>query len=557
MPDSDDIGDIGELELCRLARQRGITPNRPKADRKGWDVLLELPMVRLANPSFSLDLLPGALSCKVQVKTTMSDNARISLKLSNWHLMVTDSTPWFVARIVLDESLQVVDRHLIHVNEHWTASVLKRMRELDVCEAERLHKHELELKWNDDERLDAPEAEALEQRLRDAIGTDATAYAGTKKRWWQRVGYDESRRKRVQFTPGESPDFLEEQADFAIGLRARLPIARMRVEDLRFDLPKLEKDIVFQKDDYIELHEVPSLGISTVRLSRRDRSLVTELACQTHASWLIFPDLPPHRGKVRLACGPCSVIIRVTRPDSLPADQLQMTVSWRFGVADDEAIVSVQRSALVARAVRLLAGASVEPIRIEVECDFDERIRGFERDDFTTPDAVDPGVARFWATMERAWIVSTGIGLPADVQAAPRTVAMQQPAIDLMAAALNPDVRTANFRTIVDRDSEVPDTLGLVVCPTAQIGDHIAGMSLAIVGGTKLEKRTDGRIEVQVVNGELEIVDRWCAPAGKWSDAETRTRARGAREEMESRGVEWLVSPHEADSGGIEPVWRP
>ena len=82
-----DLGSLGESEIARWADQRGIVPNRPLKDKKGWDLMLEFPHVKSTNKfQYSLDIRPPEISCKVQVKSTDKQVEKIKgIKLSSVH----------------------------------------------------------------------------------------------------------------------------------------------------------------------------------------------------------------------------------------------------------------------------------------------------------------------------------------------------------------------------------------------------------------------------------------------------------------------------------------
>ena len=87
MPQSDDIGRIGQSIVSTWASQVGATPNPSYHDDRGWDILLQFHSSAPDRNVGPLDRAAPQSTCMVQVKTTTKSRRTWGIKLSNWQHM--------------------------------------------------------------------------------------------------------------------------------------------------------------------------------------------------------------------------------------------------------------------------------------------------------------------------------------------------------------------------------------------------------------------------------------------------------------------------------------
>jgi len=179
------LGRLGESDVARWADQRNITYNRVEYDSGVWDLLFQFPskgdkVIAEVSP---LDMYPYEFTCMVQVKSTDKSNGRINfVKSSNWNRLAFLPIPSFFVVLEYDGKPEVQRAYLVHVDEYWIGKTLKRLRELELKEGDKvkLHKKFMSLTYPSSDKLDNLNGQALETAIRSNIGSDIIAYS--KKR---------------------------------------------------------------------------------------------------------------------------------------------------------------------------------------------------------------------------------------------------------------------------------------------------------------------------------------------------------------------------------------
>src|SRR5262245_53551770 len=135
-----DLGELGESTLQGWAAGVGITANRVRQDKTGWDTLLEFPFSQktLRDSGLPLDREPAPLRCFLQVKSTDSRPGKRSVKLSNWSRLVKNPFPAFFLILEFDGKSSCQRAFLVHVGEAHIRLVLKALRELPPKEHDKL-----------------------------------------------------------------------------------------------------------------------------------------------------------------------------------------------------------------------------------------------------------------------------------------------------------------------------------------------------------------------------------------------------------------------------------
>src|SRR5690606_1106088 len=107
----DEIGELGEILIKKLAVQGRMVANPARRDLRGWDCLLEMP--ETFSPPY--DKAATGTRAFIQVKATQGKENRAKIKLVNWIRMVSDSSPWFVLGVRIDAvRREWSDAYLVH-----------------------------------------------------------------------------------------------------------------------------------------------------------------------------------------------------------------------------------------------------------------------------------------------------------------------------------------------------------------------------------------------------------------------------------------------------------
>ena len=330
---NDMLGTIGEFAVKGLAARAGFTVNAPDDDKRGWDALIEIDAP--SDRTVPLDRRTRGLKAFVQVKTTRKEK-HVDVSLTNLELACSDTNPWFFVIVIVDKKNNAKAMYLVPLDEALIARVLKRLREATIKgEASVLHKRQLSITWSETHKVPVKDAEAFRERVLLSVG-DVATYATRKEQTRQRVGYERGHSlASIQFGPGVSNSLV---AEAMVGLYPELPVARMRVEDIRFDLPVLSSDM---KDGTLTFKPI-SRGVSTLAVQRADGTR-TALQMETYVA----------SGVARLANDYFSIIVRT---------------GWSVELAvhiphDPTSLANLEESA---RALVALADDSARSVSIEV-----------------------------------------------------------------------------------------------------------------------------------------------------------------------------------------------
>lgn len=531
--DPSDIGNIGERAVMFWCSQARIAATKPEKDAKGWDLFLELPQARRRSVSF--DLEPGELSCKVQVKTTTTDKTSESIKLSNWRRMITDPLPWFVIVVVLRD-LSPIEAYVVHVDEHWTGKVLKRLRTLEA--QDKLHKRSLAVTWTREQRLPEWHGQALDDALRKHIGDDLLVYATRKQKWNADLGWDDPRpRTRITTAAMPADELHDAIVDFVVGLRETLPVSKVEVEASRFGITKTE-EIPVDGTQQMRVTDRPSLGTTTVRFARHDSSASVELRCETYDSASYVPGIPDAHRKKRLVSGLVSLVLMVKQH----GDQRELQVQFTIETPLPGTRYSLQSIAEAAALSSLMA--SGKALHWEVR---KEDGTGFERDDFQSME-VPTNLLEYYRVFERAHRIASHFGLPRPIEVDPEVLVPDHEAISMLDDALAGSKRVGRFSAEVGL-AAVPSfaRAAMLLCPTVHLGEHAVSACVALVGVPELHAVKPGVVRIEVGLAEARVLDEWPQASAEWSESEALRRVAAARKELEAEGIELIISADEPE----------
>lgn len=539
-------GAVGEYLLGTWAAQAGITVNKVQSDAHGWDYLLELSRAHMKHGTTSLDLIPCELRCFVQVKVIRSEDGRARIKLSNWHRMVHDLTPWFVLVIVLDENREPAECFLVHIDASWCGRVLKRLRELPEDEGARLHEHHVDVTWVDSDRLAKLHGQALEAGIRFHTGSDPTAYADRKRTWVQEAGYDEERHLlHIEVAATREDEAHTMMADFAIGLLEELPLSLLRIEELRFGIRKPVDTPPPGCRTEIQFADRLPDAETTITLENADQSEVIQLRCDTYSSSNVFPDLPLRFQKIRFAAPLFTATMNIQPSDEVPEGMALMTFRWQFPPLATAAPTPLVDLGRAARAALLLHRSHMAPLRLTVATEGG----GFEREGFRANDHLDPESFECWTTIDRAHQIASWFRLAADALVIPSSLLPQAQAIAFLSSVIVDKCSSASFRANVEVET-LPDAerAALVTSTSVCIGERVIGACVALIGSPNWSPIGGCKHRLEVTGASTRIMKQFDVQATRWTEYDVGTAVAEARAALEDEGITIVICPDDHPS---------
>jgi hypothetical protein len=343
-----DVGDAAEAVFASWCAQANIIASPPQKDRGGWDFHLSLPYGN------HLDLIdaPPVQTCYVQVKGHLgADGSPPNIKLSNWHRMISQATPWFVCVVLLDRDAAPQSCVLVHIGEAWVTRARKRIWENLAGEKAPLHDLTMACTWNDSEVLSAMHGRQLLAAIRSHVG-DQRAYFEAKQSWHDDAGVDGGKHLLSITWDREVSDQV--LCDFALGKRKSIGVTKLEEGEIRFGIP-IHRNT--WNDVVIETPGPRSIGTTRLRVKRAKIPRDTvEVELDTLSAKSIFPFLSSDYHRIRLVAPLISVEIHPRRPSG-------QLLFWNFGVDADEevSLYHLERAARTVRALRE-EGAEIEAL---------------------------------------------------------------------------------------------------------------------------------------------------------------------------------------------------
>lgn len=468
--DNDELGELGEVELRRLAAQGDLVLNPADRDRTGFDGLLEL---RAFADAPAPDLVPAAFHAFVQVKATQRSESTVGIKLSNWQRMVSNSSPWFVFVVRLDDDGVVAEAFLVHVDEELVERALRSLREAD----RELHKIKLHVSFEAQHRLGKLHGSVLRQRLLETIGNDVFAYQKRKHAHYKTCGYGaDAWRATFEFDGTDQEELIKRWEEIALGHRQTVEFKKVTVEDVRFGRAVVRSDIPSGAGK-LTLTPTPHRG--TMYVESADRFKWVSLPVEIYSA-LDMPMVPADRAKVRIKAGPLSFTLPMKADWG---DNDEETVPAGFAM-DDTTPCHVGALASAARALRLLAndGATVF---ISFASEPGQRMK-LLKSNVATPDAERLAELEEWIA---AGQVAARFGLD-ELTVEPLQVLNRSPGLTFLQAVLGNTLGNLEFSVDVD-GPEVTGERAVIMCPAALIGDKVLVACVAMFG---VPEEVEGRL---------------------------------------------------------------
>lgn len=353
---SDHIGDLAEIEAARWLKQGRIDVNTAHRDRRGWDIIAQLPREAGRKVS-SLDTRPAEISCFIQVKATTTEDRRLAVKLDNWDRAVKEPIPWFYLILEYSKKEKFKNAFLVHVDSNLAQRVLARLRKMEISDEDTLHKKYMDLTWGEGDQLKKRSiSKDIENTIRAAVG-DQADYAVRKAAWRDDAGDGGSTlRFTFKFKNRSKVKLMREMVDFAIGLRETLPATITKAESVRFGIPKVVTKDYPTGGVFVHRPRIRSAGGASLRFDAADGTDSVCLQGDVYSSLLYFPFLPEQVHKTRIALPMISFIIAA-------GGEAQFT----FNLPQGDTPVALGDLVRTAKAIRLLSQGAGTRVGIETE----------------------------------------------------------------------------------------------------------------------------------------------------------------------------------------------
>ncbi|MEG3170211.1 hypothetical protein U1737_18650 [Sphingomonas sp. LB3N6] len=221
-----DIAEWAEDDFSARCARAGVTRNKSRQDRTGWDYLVEFPASEVAG--VPADLQPVETPASVQVKSKRKGRPFVDLKLSNALRFAKNAVPCFLVLYQATEGsepIRVFSRHF------WTdeiALALKRGRQADVDNRSDLHK--LTVRYSFSESDD--HTHDLVEWLASTVA-GRTRYAEEKLALVATLGFEDG---AIHGSLSFAADDLAALIDHQIGLLDSAPTVNVTLVQRRFGM---------------------------------------------------------------------------------------------------------------------------------------------------------------------------------------------------------------------------------------------------------------------------------------------------------------------------------
>lgn len=485
-----DLGSLGESEIARWADQRGIVPNRPLKDKKGWDLMLEFPHVKSTNKfQYPLDIRPPEISCKVQVKSTDKQVGKIKgIKLSNWERMVKSPLPCFFVVIEFDGKVEAQRAYLVHVGKYWIGKTLARLRELEAQPGKPLHKCTMQLTYSESDKIDSPNGKALEDAIRKYVGNDPQAYFMKKYEWINNVGYDDYRSK-VHFTlPKMSyASTMETLVDLGIGVTKEINLDSLSVEEVRFGISRSLHPDIEPVNPKITVGEAPPAGEADVVITGEEGSILFQDSFTYYSPGSLFPFIPFEYWKLRFSSEIMSFILFVK----------DNRVNINLNLFQSDNRIRISKLSKATNFIRHSAVSENVTFKMEITINNNTLDLDVHSTDFPP---INAQMNRILSTIEKAVFVFNNFDQFDDIEVTPTELMSQTIALMMMKGFLDEE-QVAHISSIVDSKKDIDLTsLAFINCLYATFGKKVFVLSGYILGQGKINAE-DEDFRVTIENG--------------------------------------------------------
>lgn len=221
-----DLAEWAEDNFSARCARAGVTRNKSRQDRTGWDYLVEFPASEVAG--VPADLQPVETAASVQVKSKRNGRPFVDLKLSNALRFAKSAAPCF---LVLYQATEGGEPVRVFARHFWTdeiALALKRGRQADVDNRPDLHKLTVRYSFSDSDE----HTEDLVEWL-GFTAAGRSRYAEEKLALVRTLGFEDG---AIHGNLSFAADDLTALIDHQIGLSDTAPSVNVTIVQRRFGM---------------------------------------------------------------------------------------------------------------------------------------------------------------------------------------------------------------------------------------------------------------------------------------------------------------------------------
>jgi len=321
-----ELGAKGEKRFGELCADAGLICNQSDQDVTGWDFIVESPFDP-AQAEFESRSSPPAYH--VQVKTIWSTSNSIKVRLTSAERLAKEPKPGIVVVLRVDDNLQFIDGHLIHLSGTALAKILKRLRIEDLSPRGRPNHRWLTFS----PVRDGTRFEVSGRGLRDALAAvcsdNMDGYIAAKVVEIQQLGYDE---RPIEVKMSLHVGGMDDLVEAFLGMKSNIPATNIVQHQTRFGVRK-KIDLFGESKGSItiEPHRADTCDI-TVQSSVPGRPVIFK----GDVFFPAIPGLPKEHFKIRVETIFFSILISLStctvhlRPKSQQNTPSAWSTFWRM-----------------------------------------------------------------------------------------------------------------------------------------------------------------------------------------------------------------------------------
>ncbi|MBN2180333.1 MAG: hypothetical protein JW715_00355 [Sedimentisphaerales bacterium] len=271
-----DVGGMGESTFEFWCKSVGVTANKSHEDKTGWDYLVEFPIDH--DNSLPVDLIPPAIECRVQVKSTDKYPGKIDMSLKNMERLVKTQMPAFICIFEFGGKDIPQRVFLVHIGKELIYRTLKRLRKQKPQSLKKIKRPILTIKYDKNVMLSANNGYSLIQEIKKYIPDGMEKYHKWKEQLNNTVGYESGHGKIIVSMSGLDP--LADLIDLSLGLRKDLEVSNIKIYDSRFGIDCITNPN--QTDDIARLSLKPVILKGSLRFKKTNTSPYLEFPADVH-----------------------------------------------------------------------------------------------------------------------------------------------------------------------------------------------------------------------------------------------------------------------------------
>lgn len=268
-----DVGRMGENTFEAWCNSVGISANKSQVDKTGWDYLVEFPTDH--DNALPEDLIPPAIECRIQVKSTDKCQGKWNIRLKNLERLVKTSMPTFICIFEFDGKDNPQRAFLIHVGEEIIRRTLNRLRKQKATSRKKMNRSSLSIKYSNNIKLIATNGACLMQEIKKYVPDGMEKYRQWKEQLINTLGYESEHGYIKLSILGRDP--ITDLIDLSFGIRESLEVSNVSIYDSRFGV-----DCITHYSENARLSLGPVILKGSLRFKERDTSPSLEFSADVH-----------------------------------------------------------------------------------------------------------------------------------------------------------------------------------------------------------------------------------------------------------------------------------